>query len=295
MDGIINILKPPGMTSFDVVALVRGMTGIRKVGHAGTLDPMAAGVLPVCVGRAARAVEFRTDKDKVYRTELTLGITTDTQDITGNVLKSVTPDMPDDKIISTIAAFEGNYLQLPPMHSAVRIGGKKLYELAREGVEVERQKREVMIYSAKVLDIDRTDGIRVLMDIHCSKGTYIRTLCADIGERLGCGGCMSFLLRLRAGPFDISGAVTLEERAARKQDSTLQEILMGVDRIFGSMKSCKLDGMQEKMFRNGMHIPFPDAETDSFIRVYGSDGNFIALGMIIDAKNGKYLKVKKFF
>ena len=149
MDGILNILKPPGMTSFDVVALVRGLTGIRRTGHAGTLDPMAAGVLPVCVGRAAKAVEFLMEKDKLYRAELTLGITTDTQDTTGVVLARQKPDLSDSDIIEAVASFQGKYMQLPPMHSAVRVKGKKLYQLAREGVEIRRSKREVEIYSQR--------------------------------------------------------------------------------------------------------------------------------------------------
>ncbi len=296
MDGIINVLKPPGMTSFDVVALLRGITGIRKVGHAGTLDPMAAGVLPVCAGRATKAVEFLADKEKLYRTELTLGIATDTQDTTGRILSSSTPDATDNQIEEAISSFEGKYNQLPPMHSAIRIDGKRLYELAREGVEIERKKREVEIYSVKVIHIDRTDGVKVLIDVHCSKGTYIRTLCADIGERLGCGGCMSFLLRLRAGPFDILDSVTLEELARRREEGTIKEIVAGVDRIFSNLENYVLDEETERKFRNGMHIPLRNNDAQGGImRVYGSSGDFIAIGTIINTKSGKYLKVRKFF
>jgi len=297
MDGIINVLKPPGMTSFDVVSHLRAITGIRKIGHAGTLDPMAAGVLPVCIGRAAKAVEFLTDKDKLYRAELTLGITTDTQDITGSILSRITPDIDDDEIVGAVASFEGKYMQLPPMHSAIRIGGRKLYELAREGKVVERQKREVNIYSAKVLHISRENGaIKVLFDVSCSKGTYIRTLCADVGEKLGCGGCMSFLLRLGAGPFSIDDAVTLEELYQRQQNGTLEEVVTGVDHVFSGLKAHKLDEALEKKFINGMHVPFSDDGADKEnIRVYGADGRFIALGTIAGTKSGKYLKVKKFF
>jgi len=297
MDGIINILKPPGMTSFDVVSHLRAITGIRKIGHAGTLDPMAAGVLPVCIGSATKAVEFLTDKDKLYRAELTLGITTDTQDITGSVLSKSVPDIADDRIIEAVASFEGKYMQLPPMHSAVKIGGRKLYELAREGKEIERQNREVSIYSATVIHINREDeAIKVLLDVSCSKGTYIRTLCADIGEKLGCGGCMSFLLRLGAGPFSINDSVTLEELSQRQQDGTLEDVVTGVDRVFSSLKAHNLDEAREKRFMNGMHVPFPDdGANNENIRVYGADGRFVAIGVITCTKSGKYLKVKKFF
>lgn len=307
MDGIINVLKPPGMTSFDVVAVLRALTGVRRIGHAGTLDPMAAGVLPVCIGSAAKAVEFLMDKDKRYIAELTLGITTDTQDTSGNIISVAEPCADDSAIYGAVSSFEGKYLQVPPMHSAVRVGGKRLYELAREGVEIERKQREVEIFSAKVLDIDRSDGCRILMDIHCSKGTYIRTLCADIGTRLGCGGCMSFLLRRRAGPFDISDAFTLEELSELKETGALHSALAGVDRVFESLAAYRLDAASEARFNNGMPIPLYRAELfdgpkadqmqdkSGLVRVYGSEGDFLALGVIADDERGPRLKVRKFF
>ena len=345
MDGIVNILKPPGMTSFDVVAFLRRLTGERKIGHTGTLDPMAAGVLPVCAGRATKAVEFLMEKDKLYRAEVTLGITTDTQDTTGAVLTEKKPELSDSEIVKAVTSFRGKYVQLPPMYSAVRVNGKKLYELAREGIETERQAREAEIFSLEVLSISRKDRIRVLFDVHCSKGTYIRTLCADIGDVLGCGGCMSFLLRLKAGLFHISESVTLEELSRRKDEGTLEDIVIGTDAVFGGFGSCVLDEASEKKFMNGMQIPFSeirayeydcmetgiytdtntykdtftDAHTDidadadtgiartkdkdkdkdkehgSLVRVYGSGGRFIALGLIIHKENGNYLKVRKFF
>ena len=351
MDGILNILKPPGMTSFDVVSFLRRLTGERKIGHAGTLDPMAAGVLPVCTGRATKAVEFLMEKDKLYRAEVTLGITTDTQDTTGTVLTEKKPELSDPEIIEAVTSFRGKYVQIPPMYSAVRVNGKKLYELARQGIETERQAREVEIYSARVISISRKDRIRVLFDIHCSKGTYIRTLCADIGGALGCGGCMSFLLRLKAGPFHISESVTLEELSLRKDEGTLEDIIIGTDTVFSGLDSFMLDEASGKKFMNGMQIPFSkireykdgcmetgidkvtntykdtftdahtntdtdtDTDTDadagiartkdkdkdkdkeygSLVRVYGNDGRFIALGLIIRKENGNYLKARKFF
>jgi len=296
MDGILNVLKPPEMTSFDVVAHLRGLLGTKKIGHAGTLDPLAVGVLPVCIGRATRAIEFLMDKDKYYRAELTIGIITDTQDSSGKVLASKTPECTDQEIKDAICSFEGKYLQVPPMYSALKVDGKRLYELARNGIEIERQHREVEVYSIKVLDIDRIDGIKVLFDVHCSKGTYIRTLCADIGEVLSCGGHMSFLLRKRAGPFDISTAYALEELAQRKKDGTLQSALLEVDVVFKSMPCYTLDEKSDKKFRNGMQISIPDdSEDSSLIRVYSTSGEFIALGTVRKGEGESILKVKKFF
>lgn len=306
INGIINILKPPGMTSFDVVAHLRGLLGIRKIGHAGTLDPLAVGVLPVCVGRATKAIEFLMDKDKLYRAELTLGTITDTQDSSGKVISSVVPECPDNEIEMAVISFTGRYLQTPPMFSALRVDGKRLYELAREGLEIERQHRQVEIYSASVLSIDRMDGIKVLFDVHCSKGTYIRTLCADIGERLGCGGHMSFLLRKRAGPFDISSAYTLEELSQMQKERTIQTVLLGVDSVFESMPGYILDEDSGKKFRNGMQVAVSDkfvsndgsndgSRVGTFVRVYSAAEEFIALGAVKKSEDGTYLKVIKLF
>jgi tRNA pseudouridine55 synthase len=316
MDGILNVLKPPGMTSFDVVAHLRGLLGTRKIGHAGTLDPLAVGVLPVCIGKATRAIEFLMDKDKYYRAELTLGISTDTQDSSGEVLSVIAPECSDEEIAVSINSFTGIYNQLPPMYSALKVDGKRLYELARTGVEVERQHRMVEVYSAEVLRIDRSATLKVLMDVHCSKGTYIRTLCADIGERLGCGGHMSFLLRKRAGPFELSDAHTLEELAEKRRDGTLQSTLLNVDKVFVNMPCYALDKNSEKKFGNGMSIKFSEVSfqdnpgsmgeelTESaaspcnrscLVRVYGSNGRFVAIGETRADDTGTVLKVKKFF
>ena len=298
MDGILNVLKPPGMTSFDVIAHLRGLLGTRKIGHAGTLDPLAVGVLPVCVGRATRAIEFLMDKDKVYRAELTLGIITDTQDSSGKVLSSGEAECTDEEIEAAVSSFVGKYLQLPPMYSALKVDGKRLYELARDGIEIEREQREVEVYSAQVLTIDRIEGIKVLLDVHCSKGTYIRTLCADIGEQLGCGGHMSFLLRKRAGPFDISEAHTLEELSELQKDGTIQAVMLGVEMVFNRFPCFSLDENSEKKFRNGMSIPLPEnsnSSDNSHIRVFSTTGEFIALGAVKKSEGGTYLKVKNFF
>lgn len=306
MNGVLNVLKPPGMTSFDVVAHLRGLLGTRKIGHAGTLDPLAVGVLPVCVGKSTGAIEFLMDKDKLYRAELTLGIVTDTQDSSGKVLSSEQPGYTDKEIEHAIGSFTGRYLQIPPMHSAIRVEGKRLYDLARAGIEIERQCREVMVYSLLMLSVDRRNGIKVLFDVHCSKGTYIRTLCADIGERLGCGGHMSFLLRKRAGSFDISKAYTLEELALRQKEGSLGTALLGVDAVFRHLPQHTLDEKSDKKFRNGMNILIADTYSSIYncnfdtndnglIRIYGANGEFIALGVIKNNVSGVYLKVKKFF
>ena len=319
MDGILNVLKPPGMTSFDVIALLRGMLGTRKLGHAGTLDPLAAGVLPVCLGKATKAIEFMMEKDKYYRAELTLRIVTDTQDSTGKTISSAEPRCTDEDIRKAVSSFTGKYSQLPPMYSALRIDGKRLYDLAREGVEVERERRDVEIYSAGVIDIDRSDGLRVMFDVHCSKGTYIRTLCADIGDLLGCGGHMSFLLRKKAGPFDIASAVTLEELEQRKRDDSLASVLQKADTVFMQLDSYKPSEIEEKKFRNGVEIDIgcspepsgqvvygtgkeggavvpPEMGPEGYtVRVYGATGNFLALGTVYRTGDAWRLKVKKFF
>lgn len=296
MDGILNVLKPPGMTSFDVIALLRGMFGTRRIGHAGTLDPLAAGVLPVCIGSATRAIEFMMEKDKRYRAELTLGVTTDTQDSTGKRISATKPDCTDEDIINAVNSFVGKYPQLPPMYSALKVDGKRLYDLAREGAEVERERREVEIYSACVLDVDRSDALRVLIDVHCSKGTYIRTLCADIGDRLGCGGHMSFLLRKRAGPFEIDSAVTLEELERRKREGTLGSLLLEADVVFTGLGSYSLNAGEEKRFRNGVEIEIEGQRVgQSTVRVYGAAGKFMALGTVRCKDDKWLLKVKKFF
>ena len=296
MNGILNILKPPGMTSFDVVAHIRGLTKMKKTGHTGTLDPMAAGVLTVCVGSATGAIEFLVDKDKLYRAELTLGISTDTQDSSGSVLSERTVEVSDAEIDAAVTSFIGRYAQLPPMYSALKVNGRKLYELAREGISVDRALREVEIYSAEVIRIDRNERVKVLFDIHCTKGTYIRTLCADIGERLGCGGHMSFLLRKRAGAFCLEDAATLEEIRALAAEGKLQSAMTDVQAAFKTFEVFELDPGQEKLFVNGVRFDIGGiARSDGLVRVYGAGGRFLALGEIYSSNGRSLLKSRKFF
>ena len=211
--GILNVYKEKGYTSHDVVAKLRGITGQKKIGHTGTLDPDAVGVLPVCLGKATRLCDLLTDKDKTYETVLLLGQSTDTQDISGQILETnETKELNEEMVSAAIRSFVGEYEQIPPMYSALKVGGKKLYELAREGKVVERKSRKVKIHEIEILEIQIP---RVKMRVSCSKGTYIRTLCHDIGEKLGCGGCMEELTRTRVSRFEIGESLTLDEIAGK--------------------------------------------------------------------------------
>jgi len=295
VDGIINVLKPPGMTSFDVVGFLRGVLKTSKIGHTGTLDPAAVGVLPVCVGKATKIIEYMTDKDKVYRAEMTLGVETDTQDGLGNIIAKRPVNVTGDEIVKVFESFIGKQQQIPPMYSAVKINGKKLYELARKGITVERKPRDIEIYFIKIIDIFSDN--RILFDVGCSKGTYIRTLCSDIGERLGTGAHMSFLVRLSAGNFNIKDALTVEEINEYANNGTLDWYMIPVEKAFDGYKFGVLEKHQDKKLLNGCIV---EISNDNFvdgelIRVYNSDKAFVALGMV-NIKNGRVLlKSKKVF
>lgn len=295
MDGIINVLKPPGMTSFDVVGFLRGVLKTSKIGHTGTLDPAAVGVLPVCVGKATKIIEYMTDKDKVYRAEMTLGIETDTQDGLGNIIGNKPVNVTGDEIIRVFNDFVGKQQQIPPMYSAVKINGKKLYELARKGITVERKARDIEIYFLKIINVFEDN--RILFDVGCSKGTYIRTLCSDIGQRLGTCAHMSFLVRLDAGGFGIKDALTIEQIDEYANNGTLYQYMTPIDKAFYGYKSKVLDEQQEKKLLNGCIIEitgdnFIDGE---LISIYNGDKVFIAIGMV-NIKNGRVLlKSKKCF
>ena len=221
MDGIIIIDKEPGFTSHDVVAKLRGICGQKKIGHTGTLDPAATGVLPVCLGSGTRLCDMLTDTDKEYVAELLLGVETDTQDTTGRVLATREVNVSREELRAAVFSFAGDYGQVPPMYSALKVNGKKLYELAREGKEVERKARQVKIHEIEILDCSLPV---VKLRVACSKGTYIRTLCADIGARLGCGGTMQSLRRTAAGRFRLEDAVTLERVQEKKDQGRLKEL-----------------------------------------------------------------------
>ena len=294
MNGIINVLKPPGMTSFDVVAYLRKLLQIKKIGHTGTLDPGTAGVLPLCIGNATKAIEYFTDKGKEYRAELTLGVSTDTQDSTGRVIRTsdILPER--EQILETINSFIGKQMQVPPMYSAVSIDGVRLYKLARNGVEVERPPREIKIYSIDILSIIQNK--KVIFDVKCSKGTYVRTLCADIGEKLGCGGHMSFLLRTAAGNFKLQDAVTLEEIKRKAEENRIEEILIPTDSALNQFGYVKLNNEDQKKLINGAYVPIRyNMIDDELVRVYDSSGNFIALAEVNSRYGNKFLKSKKLF
>ncbi len=295
MDGIINVLKPPGMTSFDVIGHLRRVLGTKKIGHAGTLDPDAAGVLPVFAGKATKAIEFIMEKDKVYKAEMTLGITTDTGDSSGEIIETHPVNSSEAEIIKAVLSFKGKYMQVPPMYSALKVEGQKLYELARKGITIERKPREVTITDIRVINIDtEQEQVKVIYQVECSKGTYIRTLCEDIGNKLGCGGHMSFLLRLRAGMFNISEALTLEEIEAHAQSNSLNDRLISVKEVFGNYPKIELDDTQLKRFLNGVHIESSFKQV-AVIAVYSQKDDFIGLGEVIKTQEGYILKSRKLF
>lgn len=292
--GILNVLKPPGMTSFDVVAYLRGVFKTKKIGHTGTLDPAAVGVLPICVGNATRAIDFIINKNKSYRAELTLGTVTDTQDSYGNIIKEYEVKADKQKIYDTVMSFVGTYAQVPPMYSAVRVNGKKLYELARKGITVERNSRDVQIHSINVIDINNH---KIIFDVTCSKGTYIRTLCSDIGERLGCGGHMSFLIRTRSGCFDIDSALTIEDIKDFSANGSLYDRLIKVDQAFSDFKDIVVTENEEKRLLNGVPINIcsNDFKNGELVRVYNRLREFIALGEITTRQGCLFLKTRKLF
>ncbi len=269
--GIVNVLKPPGMTSHDVVGCLRRVYGLKKVGHAGTLDPGAAGVLPVFLGPATRLIEFAADADKAYRVELTFGYATDSGDDSGNVIATRAGFVPPGTgaIAAVLASFLGDSEQIPPMHSAIKVGGRKLYALARAGIEVERRPRPVTIAA---IDLLRAADPVILFDVSCSKGTYIRSLCADIGDRLDCPAVMTFLVRTRVGDFTLATARTLEEIAAAPAAA-----LLPVDHAVRHLERVVLADGDAARFTHGQKIPLGDLAGDRPLAVYGRDGTLLGI------------------
>ena len=294
--GIINVYKEKGFTSHDVVAKLRGIVGQKKIGHTGTLDPDATGVLPVCLGKATKLCDLLTDKNKTYEAVLLLGKTTDTQDITGEVLEEKSTEaLTEEKVREAIEGFIGDYEQIPPMYSALKVNGKKLYELAREGKVIERKARPVKILDIQILEIDLP---KVRMEVSCSKGTYIRTLCHDRGEKLGCGGCMESLIRTRVSTFRIEDAKTLDEIETLKQEGKLAELLVPIDAMFPFYPKITVKDDWKAFAKNGNPLDLKmlkeacgqDEETQ--VRLYDESGKFIA---IYQWKEKKYHIVKMFF
>ncbi len=284
MNGIVIVDKPQGWTSQDVTARLRRVFHTRRIGHGGTLDPMATGVLPVFVGRATRGVEFFEHAEKTYETVLRLGLTTDTEDITGAVLTQREVRVTADQVEAVLERFRGEIMQVPPMYSALKVNGQKLCDLARKGKEVERKPRPITIRELTLLGMEGSD---VRLRVRCSKGTYIRTLCKDIGEALGCGGCMAQLRRVTAGEYTIAEAVPLQELL----DSQAPEgYLRGVDTMFRNYPAVKLTANQETRCRNGNS--FSRNLPDGTYRAYSQSGEFLMLAKV---ENGVMSTVKSFF
>ena len=284
MNGIVIVDKPQGWTSQDVTARLRRVYATRRIGHGGTLDPMATGVLPVFVGRATRGVEFFEHAEKTYETVLLLGRTTDTQDVTGATLAEKPVHLSPADIEKVLPRFRGDILQVPPMYSALKVNGKKLYELARKGQEVERQPRPITVFELTNLGFD---GTRLSLRVRCSKGTYIRTLCQDIGDALGCGGCMEALRRVRAGEYGIEDAVPLEQLL---ESETPEQYLRGLDTMFAHCPAVTLTTNQEKRCRNGN--PFSSPLPQGTYRAYSQSGEFLMLAKVED---GVMTTIKSFF
>ena len=287
MNGIILVDKPQDWTSHDVVAKLRGVLHERRIGHSGTLDPLATGLLVVFVGRATRAVEFAEADSKEYLAGLRLGVSTDTQDITGNVIAKCDA-LPDEAAVrETLCRFIGDIEQIPPMYSAIKIGGKKLYELARRGESVERTPRKITVSSIDIVDKDSTDYI---LNISCSKGTYVRTLCNDIGDALGCGACMSSLRRTRAGAFSVDEAHSLEDIEDAALEDRLSDIILPVDALFAPFPKLTVSESAAKRLKNGNVIKVSAEDGD--YRVYSDSEEFLLLGRVED---GKLKTIKSFF
>ncbi len=280
-NGILNVYKEKGYTSHDVVAKLRGIVKQKKIGHTGTLDPDAEGVLPICLGKATKLCDLLTDRSKTYETVLLLGKKTDTQDVSGTVVEErETRYLTEDEVCSCIEGFKGDYEQLPPMYSAVKVNGKKLYELARQGIEVERKRRKVVIHQIYIQDISLP---RVRMQIHCSKGTYIRTLCHDIGENLGCGGCMETLLRTQSGHFRLQDSLRLEEIAEACAEGRLAQVLLPVDTVFEELKEVCIYREYQALAYNGNAFSVKcihkkiNCLQDEQVRVYDMERRFIGI------------------
>lgn len=312
MDGIIVVHKEKGFTSFDVVAKLRGILKQKKIGHTGTLDPDATGVLPVCLGCATKLCDMLTDTTKVYEAELLLGVTTDTQDTSGAVLEEKEVLVTEEQVRAVIASFIGEQKQIPPMYSALKVDGKKLYELAREGKTIERKAREITIENIEILEVALP---KVRMVVTCSKGTYIRTLCNDIGEKLGCGGAMASLIRRKTAGFTLEEAKTLDEIEALMKAGEIASVIKGVDKVFEDLPKAVVKEECMKAVRNGnwlypdmMNLELPGAaeigagnntanimcEKQEDLRVYGTDDIFYGVyGYVAEKK--AFIPKKMFF
>lgn len=290
VNGIIVVDKPTGFTSHDVVNVIRKIYHTKKVGHTGTLDPEATGVLPVCIGKATKVCDMITFSDKEYIARVKLGIITDTQDIFGKVLETKDVNVSYDEVKNAVDSFVGEIYQLPPMYSAIKIGGKKLYELAREGIEVERKERKININYIELSDFSDDE---FTIKVGCSKGTYIRTLCHDIGKKLGCGGVMKSLRRTKSSMFSIIDAYTLDEIKDMAQNEAHIKALKSIDSVFASYEKLVIDDILKKRVVNGnpTKVNFDIGE----FRVYDKEENFLCIGKVFSEGGNNILKVVKAF
>ena len=296
ISGVINVYKEKGFTSHDVVAKMRGILRQKKIGHTGTLDPEAEGVLPICLGAGTKLCDMLTDTGKTYRAVLLLGQTTDTQDTTGTVLTTDQVTCTEDQVRESILSFLGEYDQIPPMYSALKVQGKKLYELARAGVEVERAARRVTIHE---IQIEKVELPEVTFTVSCSKGTYIRTLCHDVGARLGCGGCMKSLTRIRVGSFRIEDSLKLAEIEALRDSEELMEHIVPVDQMFPELLQAHVLPEFDKLIRNGNPMKsrqlkeVPNPSVHERLRIYDCQDNFYGI-FRWDEKKKCYMPEKMF-
>lgn len=308
-NGVLNVYKEKGFTSHDVVAKLRGILKQRRIGHTGTLDPEAEGVLPVCIGTATKLCDMLTDKTKVYRASVLFGVATDTEDMTGTVVKSLPVTSKKEDLLPVLEGFLGESEQIPPMYSAIKVEGKKLYELAREGKTIERKARRITISSIQLLDVSvKEDGtlLEASIEVACGKGTYIRSLCRDIGERLGTCACMKSLLRTASGGFHIEQAMRLSEIEAAVQNGTVETAIVSTEDIFASCRKLVMGTEWDRLLHNGNKLPEhaaairrEEAEAaevlfpETWVRAYDSAGNFC--GVYEHQKDaGCYVPVKMF-
>lgn len=287
MDGVIIINKPTGQTSHNLVGFTRRLFNIKKVGHTGTLDPDASGVLPICIGRGTKAADMLTASDKAYRAQFILGMTTDTLDASGEILTEQPVNVSKEQIEEKIKEFIGEIYQIPPMFSAIKKDGKKLYELAREGITIEREKRKVTIFDIKICEIDM-ENYAITIEVSCSKGTYIRTLCEDIGMALGCGAYMNTLVRTKSAGFTLEESHTPEELLEMKKNGTLEGIVIPVDKLFPDYEEVCLDAFLSGKAKNGIPIRKKGLKEGKLYRIYDENHEFLCISEY--RENALYLK-----
>jgi len=293
LNGILNIYKEAGFTSHDVVAVVRKILNCKKAGHTGTLDPQATGVLPICIGKATKVVDFLTSFDKYYETELTLGITTTTDDSTGDIIETKQVDFDKNKITDVINSFKGESYQIPPMYSAIKVNGKRLYTLAREGKVIARQPRKINIYDIEIKEFIEPNKVKIY--VHCSKGTYIRSLCFDIGKKLGCGAYMSSLLRTKVNCFNIEDSIKLDELKSYKQNNQLDKIIIKIDDVLKDFPKLYIKQSLTDNLYNGNIIYDCNIELaqNQFVLVYDYKQNLVGIYQTFYDKDRFYIKPNK--